>query len=164
MQAGRFYFISKEYFLKFPNDNIMKNKEMIDGVEHGRPCYFAFRDEANENIFWLIPISSRVEKYEKIHASKIRKFGRCNTILFGNVLGRRRAFLIQNMIPVTQEYIDEIYSDSNNDPVQIEGNLSKKIVSCAKEVLHLQRKGMNLIFPNVLNIESELKSTSKNMA
>ena len=41
-------------------------------------------------------------------------------------------------------------------PVRIDGRLESEIISKAKRVLALQRKGINLIFPDVLKIEKEL--------
>lgn len=48
MTNGNFYFLSDDYFIIFRNENIMSNKEPIDGVEHNRPCYYAFKDEEDE--------------------------------------------------------------------------------------------------------------------
>ena len=78
----------------------MQNKE--DG--HGRPCFFAVVDD--DGLFWMIPISSRVEKYKKVYDKKVKKNGRCDTICFADVLGRERTFLIQNAFPIIEQYID----------------------------------------------------------
>lgn len=48
----------------------------------------------------MIPFSSRVSKFTGIYNKKIQKYGKCDTIVFGDVLGHRKAFLIQNMEPV----------------------------------------------------------------
>ncbi|MGM9947532.1 type III toxin-antitoxin system CptIN family toxin [Floccifex sp.] len=80
----------------FPDEKLMKNKEMVNGVVHDRPCFFAFEDNRT-GLFWLIPFSSQVQKYKKIYAHKISKYGFCNTIMFGKVLGHEKAFLLQNM-------------------------------------------------------------------
>ncbi len=45
MKDGKFYFLKDEYFYDFPDDKLMKNKEIIDGKSHGRPCYYSFKDE-----------------------------------------------------------------------------------------------------------------------
>ena len=37
--------------------------------------------------------------------------GFCDTIRFGRVESRHNAFLIQNMFPITREYIQDIYLD-----------------------------------------------------
>lgn len=63
------YIISDQYFLDFPNERYMDNKK------ESRPHYYAIRD--NDGIFWMIPLSSKVEKYrvkiektEKVHGAR----------------------------------------------------------------------------------------------
>lgn len=75
----------------------------------------------------------------------------------GHVLGHEKAFLIQNMCPITSEYIKNEYIDSAaNAPVRVDGVFEHELLKKAKRVLALQRKGINLIFPNVLDIEAKL--------
>lgn len=66
-------------------------------------------------------------------------------------------FLIQNMCPVTSSYIKNEYIDSAaNVPVRIDGAFEQVLLDKAKRVLALQRKGVKLIFPDVLGIEAKL--------
>ena len=156
MNTGRFYYIKDEYFADFPDPYLMRNKEMINGHPHNRPCFYAFCDQST-GLFWMIPFSSQVEKFRSYYEQKVRKYGKCDTIVFGDVLGHEKAFLIQNICPVTKEYILNEYVDSKtNSPVQIKGTLEKDLISKAKKVIALQRKGVRLIFPDVLLIEQKL--------
>ena len=105
----------------------------------------------------MIPFSSKTNKFHTIHRQKIQKYGHCDTIIFGDVLGHEKAFLIQNMCPVTPQYVKNEYIDSaSNLPVRLDGQTEKEIIQKAKKVLALQRKGIPLIFPDVLTIEEEL--------
>lgn len=104
MNKGHFYYINDQYFIDFSDNYLMKNKEVINGQVHDRPCFFAFKD-SQTGLFWMIPISSRIEKFQKIYSNKIKKYGKCDTIVFGEVLGYKKAFLIQNMCPITNHYI-----------------------------------------------------------
>jgi len=111
----------------------------------------------NTGLFWVIPISSQVSKYIAIYNNKIQRHGKCDTIVFGDVVGHRKAFLIQNMCPVTPKYIiNEYCYRATNIPVSVDGILEKELVLKAKKVLALQRNGHNLIFPDVIKIEKEL--------
>lgn len=112
MQAGLFYFLVDDYFVDFPDSNLLRNKEMVGGKPHNRPCFYAFRNDSSE-IYWMIPISSKIEKYQKIYDKKIRQKGFCGTIVFGQVLGYKTAFLIQNMCPTIPRYISGSYVDMN---------------------------------------------------
>lgn len=105
----------------------------------------------------MIPFSSQIEKYRRYYDEKVKKYRRCDTITFGKVLGHEKAFLIQNMCPITSIYIKNEYIDRRtNIPVRVDGAFEKKLLEKARRVLALQRKGMNLIFPEVLTIEAEL--------
>lgn len=142
MITGHFYFLKPEYFADFPNPMFMQ--------EHKRPCFCAFTEDGK--IFWLIPISSKVDKFEKVYADKIHRYGKCDTIDFCHILGRKKAVLIQNMCPVTEKYILNEYLDPHDKPVQICDKVRKRIIHKAKKVLVLQRKGVDLLFGRVLDI------------
>ena len=70
----------------------------------------------------MIPFSSQVSKFKDIYDNKIKKYKRCDTIVFGEVLGHEKAFLIQNMCPITAEYMKNEYFDAKaNVPVRVNG-------------------------------------------
>ncbi len=156
MKIGHFYFISNIYFMTFQDEKLMKNKEKVHEVSHNRPCFFSFKDEKT-SLYWLIPISSKVEKYKAIYNKKILRFGKCDTLTFGEVLGRKAAFLIQNMCPIIPKYINEEFIDKISLlPVRVSGNIEKDVIKKAKKVLNLYHNGVDLIFPNVGMIEKQL--------
>ena len=156
MDKGHFYFIKDQYFIDFPDPKLMQNKETINGQAHDRPCFYAFQDQST-SLYWMIPFSSKVSKYRYHYDSKMQKYHRCDTIIFGYILGHEKAFLIQNMCPLTPKYIKDEYIDSvANIPVRVDGAFEQKLLQKSKRVLALQRKGKKLIFPNVLDIESKL--------
>ena len=156
MESGKFYFISDQYYEDFQDKHLMQNKESITGSMHDRPCFFAFKDNLVSEIFWLIPISSNYDKYKKLYDKKVLRYGKCNTIRFGNVLGRQAAFLIQNICPVTEQYIREIYVDKNGVPVQIDNRTVADVIANAREVLAIIRRGAQIVFPDVLAIHKIL--------
>ena len=158
MEVGHFYYIDDSYFVDFPDPYLMKNKEAVNGQMHDRPCFYTIRNNSM-GIYWMIPFSSQVSKFKKIYNSKLQKYKRCDTIVFGEVLGHEKVFLIQNMCPITSEYMKNEYIDAKtNVPVRVNGILEKELKEKASKVLALQRKGSKLIFPNVLYIENELIS------
>jgi hypothetical protein len=157
MIDGHFYYITDQYFTDFPDSYLMQNKESVNGQIHDRPCFYSFQDK-NTGLYWMIPISSQTDKFRKIHDKKFQKYHRCDTIVFGKVLGHEKAFLIQNMCPVTEKYVKNEYIDSlTNTPVKIDGALARDLLAKARKVLALQRNGSKLIFPDVIAIENQLK-------
>lgn len=156
MDIGHFYFISDQYYVDFPDGQLMQNKETVNGTPHDRPCFYSFFDNAT-CLFWMVPISSKVQKFKAIYQNKMQKYGRCDTIVFGEVLGHEKAFLLQNMCPVTQKYIVSEYIDSRaNIPVRISKELESELTKKAKKVLNLHRQGVRLIFPDISSIEASL--------
>lgn len=156
MDTGHFYYIDDQYFKDFPDPLLMQNKETINGQVHDRPCFYAFVDN-NTGLYWMIPFSSQVSKYRMYYNQKIQKYKKCDTIVFGQVLGHQKAFLIQNICPIIPCYIKNEYCDKvTNIPVMVNGVLENELITKAKKVLALQRYGKKLIFPDVLTIERKL--------
>lgn len=151
MQIGNFYFLNQDYFIDFIDGNLMGNKETVQGTTHDRPCFYAIYDDST-SLYWLIPFSSKISKFKDIYQKKINRYGKCDTIAFGSVLGHEKAFLIQNMCPILPSYIKNEYIDSiARVPVRLDGVFEKELITKAKKVLALQRKDVNLIFPEPLS-------------
>ena len=156
MEKGRFCFVSDQYYDDFQDKYLMQNKEVIVGAMHDRPCFFAFSDNMMPEILWLVPISSNYEKYKRLYDKKVLRYGKCNTIRFGDVLGKHAAFLIQNMCPVTERYIREIYVDKNGVPIQIDGRIVNDVIANAREVLAITKRGAKVVFPDISAIYAAL--------
>lgn len=76
----------------------------------------------------MVPFSSQMSKYRRYYNSKVSKYKNCDIITFGNILGHEKAFLIQNMCPVSQRYIkNEYYDPQSNIPVKIDGVFVKEL-------------------------------------
>lgn len=134
LETGYVYHIKNEYF-EFVNDNkLMKNHE--NG--NARPSYFCIRTN-NSPIFWFIPMSSKIEKYKKLQQQKIKKQGSCDTIVIGNYRKKEAAFLIQNIFPVTEKYIDHIDTVRNKAVAVVEGT-QKEILNKVNKVFLLKSK------------------------
>lgn len=150
--VGKSYHIKDEFFSLVDDKYLMNNKE--DG--HYRPHFFCFADPHTEGIFWAVPQSSRVEKYRNIMKRKIEKYRKCNTIVIGNFGGKDNAFLIQNMFPIIEKYVDHEHT-AGGLSVNIHNALCELIVSNAKEVLSYYNCGHNIIFPNITKIYELMK-------
>ena len=158
IHIGHFYFIRDNFFEDIYDSELMQNKE--NGTK--RPCYYCFRSRSNSDIIWFIPVSTKVEKYKKIYDSKLNKqikLGKTpsvDTIVFGYVSNVYSTFLIQNMFPVTEKYIENQYV-KNNVAVTLSYQLQQEVISKANKVLSLYNHGMKkIIFPNIDKILQEL--------
>lgn len=156
IKKGYFYFIKDSYYEKVQDKELMQNKEK--GTK--RPCFYCFQDEKVGDLYWFIPISSKVEKYKSIYNNKIRKQLEKNkkpivdTLVFGKINNKERVFLIQNMFPIIEKYISDAYI-TNNLPVQIGYELRQEIETKANKVFSLVRKGnKGLVFPDIIRIKN----------
>lgn len=158
IKEGYFYFIKDSFFDVIKDPELMKNKE--NGNK--RPCYYCFKNIKYNDIIWFIPVSTKVDKYKKIYEKKIRKqieLGKkpsIDTIVFGNVANIHSTFLIQNMFPVKEKYVESKYI-KNKVEVRLSNKLKNEIINKANKVLNLYNQGMkNIIFPNIDNILEQL--------
>lgn len=153
IEDGKFYFIKDEFFDIFKEYNLMENKE--NGSK--RPCYFCFRDRKNKEIIWFIPISTKYNKYKEIYDKKKIKVGKkpVYNFVFGNVLGKKTVFLIQNIFPTTEKYIAEKYKNSDID-VEIPKVVKNEIITIALRVVRLAEEGINIPFNNIIEMKNIL--------
>ena len=108
-QTMEFKYNSILYNINYDKTSL-ENKEIIDGKQHNRPCCYLFKfSNDDSDIYWMIPISSKVDKYKLQYQKSIDKYGICDNISFGYVLGEECAFLPQNLFPITERYINNIY-------------------------------------------------------
>ncbi len=163
INIGYFYFIKDLFF------EVIDDKELMQNKENGnkRPCYYCFKSKKYDNIIWFIPVSTKVEKYQKIYDNKIKKqikLGKkpsVDTIVFGDVANTYSAFLIQNMFPVTIEYVESQYI-KNKVPIRLSNSLQTEIIYKANKVLSLHKHGMkNIVFPNIDRILNQLVKKQK---
>ena len=151
IENGKFYFIKDSFFDIFKDYKLMKNKE--NGNK--RPCYFCFNDPENEKIIWFVPISSKVDKYKTIYENKKKTRKKVYNFVFGKVLGKEKAFLIQNIFPTTEEYIESKYKNKKQD-VEIAETLKNEIIKTSMNVINLAKKGINIPFYNIIEMKNVL--------
>lgn len=158
MDTGKLYFVKDEFYERFKGCGLLENKEMVNGKQHNRPCCYLFKyKQKDDAVYWLIPISSKVSKYEAEYNKSIKKYGICDNISFGYVLGEKRAFLPQNLFPVTKKYIDDVYIDKNTSlPITIPANLMSELNAKARKKIRYNQQGKRFGMSNIIKIYNEL--------
>lgn len=134
IETGYVYHIKDEYFEFAQDEMLMKNHE--NGST--RPTYFCIKNP-NSKILWFIPMSSKVEKYRKLQELKIKRNGICDTIVIGKYKRRESVFLIQNIFPITEKYIDHIDTVRNQAVAVVEG-VQKEITQKVNKIFKLKSK------------------------
>lgn len=153
VKTGYLYHIKDDFFDKVNDEKLMSNHEK--GKK--RPTYFTIKDN---NILWFIPISSKVQKYQKVIDDKVKKYGKCNTIFIREIFGKDSAILFQNAFPTLEKYIDHVHF-RNGMPARVSNVLKNEILDNFNELMKLKSKGINLFFTDIdkikLMMEQELK-------
>ena len=146
IKTGYLYHIKDEYFDVVNDENLMQNHEK--GKK--RPTYFTIKDK---DILWFIPVSSKVDKYQKIIEKKIEKYGFCNTIIIRKIAGDDAAILLQNAFPTLEKYIDHVHT-IDGIPFKVPIDLQNEIRSMFKNMIGLKKRGTNLFFTDIDKIKS----------
>lgn len=146
-EKGYAYHIKDDFFDKIKDPNLMQNKE--NGSY--RPTYYCMKDK-NTNLLWVVPMSTKVEKYQAIYDKQLAKYGKCLTIVIGKYDGKKAAFLLQNMFPITERYLDHIHIKKGN-PVPVHTSIQKVIEKNMKQLKQLIKRNIKVVFCDVKKIE-----------
>lgn len=147
VKTGYIYHIKDEYFDVVDDENLMTNHER--GKK--RPTYFTIKDK---DILWFIPLSSKVDKYKKIINNKMNKYGRCDTILIREILGKDSVILLQNAFPTLEKYIDHVHLLDNGKPAKVVESVKDEILQKFRYLIKLKSKGINLFFTDIDKIKN----------
>ena len=149
VKTGYIYHIKDEFFKVVNDEKLMTNHER--GKK--RPTYFTIKDK---EILWFIPLSSKVKKYKKIIDDKIKKYGKCDTILIREILGNDSAILLQNAFPTLEKYIDHVHVLENGKPAKVIDTLKDEIFDKFIYLLKLKSKGVNLFFTDIDKLKKQM--------
>ena len=153
IKTGYIYHIKDDFFDKINDKGLMINHE--NGK--ARPTYFTIKDK---DILWFIPLSSKVEKYQKIIDKKMEKYGFCNTIFIRKILEEDSVILFQNAFPTLEKYIDHVHT-SNGAPAKVGSLLKDEILNNFKNLLKLKNHGYNVFFTDIDKIKKQMEDELK---
>lgn len=150
------YFIKDDFFEKYKSYNFILNKK-DNGKK--RPCFYA--QKLDENLYIMIPISSKIEKYKIIRDDKLKKNKKCYNFVFGNVLGIEKVFLIQNMFLIKKCYIEKVYIDKFSNPISVEFKTKNEVEKYCKKSINLHKKltevgKKGVLFVDIFKLQREL--------
>ena len=149
IMTGSLYFVSDEFFAKIQDPYLKINYENTK-----RPHYFAFRDSIT-GLYWLVPCSSKIEKFERLVQKKQEQHKPTDTIKFVRVFDCKTVLLFQDMFPVTAKYIDGQYI-KGGQPVRIaDPKLIQELEKNARKIINLLHRGVRFTptQPDIIKIE-----------
>ena len=150
-KEGFTYHIKDDFFINAKKHEL--DKGLMSNKEGGnfRPTYYAIKDSTTD-LLWVIPLSLKVEKYQNIYNGKVEKHGSCDTIVMGEYDGVKAAFLLQNMFPIKEEYIDHIHT-RNGNPVPVKEITKLEINQKIKKLKQLFNRGIKPVFTEFSRLE-----------
>lgn len=151
LQEFGVYIVKDDFFSDFPRPCFLDNKG------ESRPHFFAVRDPTGTA--WLIPMSSKVDKYRALIEKAEAKRGKGNCIYYhiGVIAGKERAFNIGDMFPVTESYIRHAFTISGIPYVVRDKTLSRALRSKAVRLIRLWELGKLMDRNGVLEIRESLR-------
>lgn len=93
------------------------------------------------------------EKVQAIHDKQQAKYGKCLTIVLGDFDGRKAAFLLQNMFPITEKYLDHVHT-RNGNPVPVKHSIAQEVRTNLQQLRQLIYRGKKVVFPDVQRLEN----------
>jgi hypothetical protein len=156
--TGRVYFIADDFFNKV-DDPYLK----IEYAETKRPHYFAFKEEA-ASLPWLVPVSSKVEKFERIIRQRKERGKASDGIRIVMLQDMKRALLFQDMFPTIERYISEPYIRGGQPVLIADPKTVQALEKQAAKVIALLRRGIKFTptSPDVPRIEKLMTDELKN--
>ncbi|WP_300701233.1 hypothetical protein [uncultured Phocaeicola sp.] len=153
MKKTGFYIIKDQFFEDMPDPYLKGNKA------GNRPHYYCFEDTST-GIYWMIPLSSRTDKYKRIMEKKEKARKPCDILHIVKLDdGRESAFLIQDMFPITEEYIEREYTIAGNHLMLTSEHTAKEIEQKARKVIGMLKRGIKFTptQPDVMAILENLR-------
>ena len=152
MKKTGFYIIKDKFFEDMSDPYLKGNKA------GNRPHYYCFED-TSDGIYWMIPLSSRVDKYRRIMETN-GTAGTPSHILHIAKLdnSRESAFLIQDMFPITEKYIEREYTIAGNHLMLTSEHTAREIEQKARKVMGMLKRGIKFTptQPDVIAILKKL--------
>ena len=146
-----FYIIRDEFFQEMQDPYLKGNKEA------NRPHYYCFKEKSG--MLWMIPLSSKIDKYRKIMENKVKNGKPCDIIHIMKLdNGKESAFLIQDMFPIVEKYIEREYKINVNHLMVTSDKSAKEIEIKARKVIKMLRHGVKFTptQPDVMRIIEKL--------
>lgn len=160
--VGGLYFLSEDLYLRFsslcPHISAPDKRGEDGSGRHGRP-HICIGASHNKALLWMVPISSRVEKYEREIARQTQKYGVCDKVQIVRLSTGKRAALVQNIIPCMPRYVDSEYINRQTGTVEKidQADLRRVCISARKLiVMHKCAPKCGFLFTNVFGIAQAL--------
>lgn len=149
IQPGSLCFVSDDFYTKVQDPYLKINYDHTK-----RPHYYAYEDPQT-GLYWLVPCSSRIDKFERLIEQKRAKHKPTDTIRIVRIFDRKTALLFQDMFPIAEHYIVNSYVKGGQLVRIADPNTVQDMERNARRVINLIRRGIRFTptQPDALRIE-----------
>lgn len=149
MNIGYLYFIADSFFENVDDPNLKINYSATK-----RPHYYAIQD-SKTNLYWMVPCSSKVEKFERIIENKKAKGKPTDTVKIVKIFDNKTVLLFQDMFPVAEKYIESSYIKGGQQVRIANPKTIAQLEKNGRKIIHLLQKGIRFTptQPDILKIE-----------
>lgn len=129
------YIIDEQYYTDFPDPYLKRTKAK------DRPTCYCMPGDV-PGIYWMIPLSSQIQKYENLMQKRTSQRKPNDIVHIIELAGKKSAFAIGDIFPVTEEYICREFTIAGIHVVLMDNKDKKDIETKAKKILELIRRGI----------------------
>lgn len=145
MISNGFYIIKDEYF-DLANDKYLKQNK-----GQNRPHYYSVY---YKEYYWMIPLSSQIVKYQNIIDKRLKSNKSCDILHIAKLdNGKRSVFLIQDIFPITEKYIDREFLMFGKPFVLTSESLINELERKAKKTINLVLGDVKLL-PTQIDVKA----------
>ncbi|MDD7411469.1 hypothetical protein [Fusobacterium gastrosuis] len=134
IKKNGFYLIKNEFFKKFEENSLPFQK-------NGRPVYYCIQDKYNDKIFWVIALTTKLNKVEKAF-EKAGGEEKCK-IYCRFPSDKKSAFNIGDIFPITKEYVEREFIKTGKHYQLKDSNLIEKIEKKAITIIKIKMTNDN---------------------
>lgn len=153
IKKNAFYLIKNEFFDRMQDPS-------LPFLKNGRPAFYCIEDKNNKNILWVIPMTTKIEKVNKI-IEKQGGIDKCN-IYYINPTEKASAFNIQDIFPITINYIEREYTKNGKHYVLKNTKLINEVEKRAKILINAKMLKKEIV-ENEINIRKIYKILQKEL-
>lgn len=153
IKKNAFYLIKNEFFDRMQDPS-------LPFLKNGRPAFYCIEDKNVKEILWVIPMTTKLEKVKKI-IEKLGGTDKCN-IYYINPIEKSSVFNIQDIFPITANYIEREYIKDGKHYTLKNAKLINEVEERARILINykmLKRK----IVVNEINVQKIYKTLEKEL-
>ena len=153
IKKNGFYLIKDEFFRKINDPSLPLQK-------NGRPMYYCIEDKNNKSIFWVIPMTTKIDKVNRIISQEGGE-DKCKIYVI-NSSDKNSAFNIQDIFPIKENYIEREYTKNGVHYLLKNKALIEKVEKRAKDIIS-SKMTKKEIGKNEINIRKIYKTLEKEL-